>query len=266
LIRGEVNRYTHLPWWDFLRMSFTESWPFLGLVVSLGSLVAWVRHPLSLLTWSQVPFFVVHEFIAHKELRFFFPIAMAAPVLLVMAIYNRRTGTLDPWFTWLGSSLKKWPRSPAWARYFGAPFWYFLILNNLIALAVLAVLPFARNVQFYQYLSQETEKQGEQQFVLFTLERDPFEVLGSNTYFYRPKNLVVQKAGFSELNTKLQQEGELWLFLTRFELPSELPENAQDLQQSCRPVFRTLPVWIKKLNIGGWVERAQTWSLFHCKK
>ncbi len=144
LLRGEVNHYGQAPVWDVFRMAFTESWPFLGLGVAAASIIAWVRHPRHPLTWSQVPFFLVHEAIAHKELRFFFPIALGGPVLLDDGAHIKpgprgRPAVHRP-LARGGGLLVRVPIR--WA-------WRFLLANNLIALVALSITPFSRAVQFY---------------------------------------------------------------------------------------------------------------------
>ncbi len=59
--------------------------PVVLVLLALGVL-AWVRcrrHPI---TWATLPFFVVHNLIAHKEERFLFPIAILATALVTMAV------------------------------------------------------------------------------------------------------------------------------------------------------------------------------------
>ncbi|HLE01269.1 MAG TPA: hypothetical protein VJB59_13485 [Bdellovibrionota bacterium] len=271
LIRNEVSRYGNAPWWDIFRMSFTESWPFLGLIVVIATLIAWARHPKHVLTWSQIPFFLVHEWISHKELRFFFPIAAAAPILLTLSVYSRSTGRFLSFspdeFGKEGRLLAARLRLPVagegvkrWAN----RVWKFIVFNNVVALVALMFLPFARNVQFYEALydraAEATAKGGN--FELYTESRDPFEVLGSRTYFYKPKGLVVRKLGNSDAFMRvLKEKRELHLFQTGLRARNERSEFAP----YCHVIFQTLPSWITVFNFGNWVSRAQVWSLLNCR-
>lgn len=61
---------------------------FLPVVLALLALavLAWIRCPRHPLTWATLPFFVVHNLIAHKEERFLFPIAVLSTALVTMAL------------------------------------------------------------------------------------------------------------------------------------------------------------------------------------
>ncbi|MGK5083196.1 hypothetical protein WDW37_07800 [Bdellovibrionota bacterium FG-1] len=247
LIRGEVNRFGNAPWWDVFRMSFTESWPFIGTALAAITLVAWVRHPRHILTWSQVPFFLVHELIPHKELRFFFPLALAGPALITLALVSRQTGRFfDP----LESPAFRW-------------LWRFLVANNILALAALCVLPYSRTAQFYEAVADLIPAQA-QRFEIFYQERDPYLVLGNPVYFYRPPQLVTTAfQDYGQLAEKLQKHPQepLWVFSHKFDLPPQ----ASPIAAHCTPAYRTLGTWVKYINFFQWLERANAWTLFRCQ-
>jgi phosphatidylinositol glycan class B len=237
-------------------MSMTETWPVLGFIVAISSVVAWIRHPQHILTWSQIPFFLVHEMIAHKECRFFFPIASAAPILLTLSLYSSKTHTL-------GSLKRNWNTLWQWS-------WQFIALNNGIALLVLMFTPFARVVQFYEGVYDHIPPQ-QQKFELYFSGRDPYRILGTPIYFYRPEQLVLKEFHeYSELNSILEQRQKLkdlkglqeplWLFDPNFHLPS----SANELLTHCSVVFRTLPPTVENWNWGNWLERTLTWTLYRC--
>lgn len=240
LVRGEVGRYGQAPWWDIFRMSFTETWPFLGTTLVFASLFAWLKYPRHLLTWCQIPFFLVHEIIAHKELRFFYPIALAGPILMAQG-----------WVTGLRPGIQKIARA----------IWIFLVVNNFIALAVLTVVPFSRVVQFYEGL-YDLIPPGATQFELYAGDRDPYEVLGTSIYFYRPKALIVRRfTSYEDLDLVLAKKPQgFWLFHPRFRLEGV----AAQMAPHCEPRFRTLPPWIERLDWGGWLARTNAWTLYYC--
>jgi len=252
LIRGEVSRYGRLPWWDIVRMSFTESWPFIGTALLFATLIAWIRNPLHLFTWSQVPFFIVHELIAHKELRFFFPIAMAGPLMLTLALYSSKSGEFFDW-----SHLKS-----KWLRWPSQGLWYFLLANNGIGLLVLAFVPFSRVVQYYEGVYHAIPPETKT-FELYVKARDPYEILGTPVFFYRPPQLEVKRFGsYGELRVKLDRgESPFWLYEGKFTLPTE----ADSIASRCKSVFQTLPPWITYLNFNNWLDRANAWTLFRCE-
>lgn len=247
LIRGEISQYGNAPWWDVFRMSFTESWPFLGLGVAICSIVAWIRHPKHPLTWSQVPFFLAHEWIGHKELRFFFPIAAAAPLLVTLCFYSGRT---SQWIR-IPESLWKWLRWP----------WDFLLLNNGVALLVLAMLPVSRTILFYEGIYQRIPS-GPEKTEFFYYPRDPFHILGNPIYFYPSQHLDSKEVrSFQDLAGSIPGRTKtFWLAYLGFEVPAEV----RQLLPLCRKEYQSLPGISKKVNFGNWLERANAWSLYKC--
>jgi len=61
---------------------------FAPIVVAflLLAVLAWFRAPRHPLTWTTLPFFVIHNLVAHKEERFLFPLAILATGLVALAI------------------------------------------------------------------------------------------------------------------------------------------------------------------------------------
>lgn len=242
LIRDKVNEFGVSPWWDVFRMSFTESWPLLGTLSLLLAIVAWVRHPLHPFTWAYVPLFAVHLMIPHKELRFFFPIAMALPLLMVMALAPRAGGRAE---ARLGA-LARVPR----------PLVALVLALNFAGLAALTFVPFARTVQFYEGVARVAPDGGA--IELFFRDRDPYEILGTPIGFYRPAGLRTTRLTDY---TELAGRGQTWLF-------TEKPRLPEPLASQCQLAYRTLPAWIERfgfeLNGQNWVERTNVWTLWSC--
>lgn len=251
LIRGEVSKFGSAPWWDIFRMAHTETWPVLGFMVAVLIVVSWIRHPKHILTWSQIPFFLVHEMIGHKEGRFFFPLAGAAPVSIALALlakdgkdfFQFASAKLNRGLKWIGQ---------------------FFLANNLIALAVLSLMPFARTVQFYEGVYQALARyssfgSSDRPTLLYYTDRDPYILLGNPVYFYRPEHFETRR--LSDFNQILELQSPLWLFDSHFELPKE----AAAIRPLCQPVYQTFPPWVAKFNWNQWLDRTLTWTLYRCE-
>lgn len=263
LTRGEVSKYGTSPWWDVFRMSMTETWPVLGFLLATSTVVAWIRHPKHILTWAQVPFFLVHVMIAHKELRFFFPIALAGPILLTLSIYSpwtQRLLSLDP----KGSKRKRESRLKAFFFPLANWIWKFLVLNNVLALICLMFMPFARVVQFYQGVFRQITPEM-REFHLYYKDRNPYIFLGNPIFFYRPFELKLhQFQTYPELKETIAtnpHKSPVWLFDPHLHLENE----AQMLAPNCTLVYQTLPPILEKINWGHWMERTLTWNLYRCE-
>ena len=245
ILRGEVSRYGQAPWWDIFRMSITESWPILGIGMAFCAVVAWIRHPLHLLTWASVPFFIIHECIAHKEYRFFFPIASLGPVLLILSLVSSKTLRLPSF------PKKGWPRPVA------AVFVGFLILNNTVGLFALSTVALSRTIQ-YQEAVFHYRPQDSANFRLYTQNRDPFEILGTPTHFYRPADLEVLRFQRPEELTQVNRP--FWLFDPHFTLDAQ----TKQMLPFCHQLFRTVPEWVQYLNWNHWLDRTNVWALYRC--
>jgi len=85
------HRFDELPWYYYPPWIVKYAIPPIGVCLLLAlALLIWKR-PKHLLVWCIVPFFVVHAFIPHKELRFLFPLADLTPLLLVLGFVELRT-------------------------------------------------------------------------------------------------------------------------------------------------------------------------------
>jgi phosphatidylinositol glycan class B len=79
------NKAAHFgvdPWWKYLTKSITKGIPPLSLFYFLATFYFWIKKPRHILTWVTLPFLILHSCIAHKELRFIFPILIYLPLLV----------------------------------------------------------------------------------------------------------------------------------------------------------------------------------------
>lgn len=245
LIRDEVNRFGRSPWWDVFRMATTEAWPVLGTLVIGSFVLAWIRHPRHLLTWALAPFFVVHCVISHKELRFFFPIASVGAPLFVLAFYDAQSGD----WIWRRFWKKHWP---TWAQVVLV----LLTLNNTVGLISGATLPMARSVAMYE----EIWNTGTQE--LWTLSGDPFDVLGTPTFFYRRRELRVRQLPTPKEALEALGESGATFYLTS----SQFPPEWSAFQTRCRRIATLLPPVVDAIRDLGWLPHTNSASLWSCKR
>lgn len=80
------------------------------LVLMAAMIMMWLRNPRHVLTWVTLPFALVHMMIAHKEARFFFPLAILAtsfPVLAFSPALPKWRGLMERVWQWrLGNAAK----------------------------------------------------------------------------------------------------------------------------------------------------------------
>jgi phosphatidylinositol glycan class B len=160
LVEGHVNDTDRGPIWDYLRVSLTETWPLLGPLVFLSFFVACFRSPRDPFVWSALPFMLIHHLVAHKELRFLFPLAQAGPLWLAIA-----AALVWPWL------LRA------------------LLAYNVVALAFQTLLPANPRIGLWRAIARSGVG-----VVYYRETDDPYSVQGLIARFYRPEGLVTLPA------------------------------------------------------------------------
>jgi hypothetical protein len=193
--------------------------------------VAWVRHPRHLLTWATAPLALVHCAIAHKELRFLFPIAMLSPLLLALAVGG------VPW--------RRWPRVLAGG----------VVALDLVALVALCTLPAQPQVAFLRFAARRFPAGLE----AFQATRfSPWVWRGLTLYFYgAPPPGLRPWPGAPALVAAGTQR--LDLVASSWEGPPATYPYV------CRPLYRSVPDWLSRR---GWPRGGGTppaaWDLYRC--
>jgi phosphatidylinositol glycan class B len=204
----------------------------------MSLIIFWTREPRHALTWSHAPLFLVHLAIGHKETRFLFPLAHAAPMSLMLLLCTRHKG----------SSIGEWilARKPLrWAS-------DGVIALNGIALFTLALVPAAPGMRFYKSVYDRSLTE-----LYYSPGQDPYTLLGIPMYFYRPEGLKL-----------LPLEGAAPSHAFWYASPSTSPAISpseelssgfnQELSRRCQAVTHSLPDW-KPL------ARLRNWTLFECQ-
>ncbi len=189
IVQNRASFFGEAPWTFY----FTEAYkmgiaPFsLVYIIAVLFYVFW--KPKDALTWCLVSFLGVHFLIAHKELRFFFPILMVLPFLLIECIRlvdekYRIDLTKFRLFNWIAL--------------------LFLVFNISFSL-VQAIRPLNPTIDLYKtiYFSFKTPTK------MYYLEKNPYEGI----HFYRHPNLQVLQVTDYEclMNVEKREKGNLLL-------------------------------------------------------
>lgn len=85
LASDPAHRFDELPWYYYPPWIVKYAIPPIGAVILLAFFLVLWKRPSHLIVWCALPYVVVHSFIAHKELRFLYPLAFLVPWLLLEA-------------------------------------------------------------------------------------------------------------------------------------------------------------------------------------
>jgi GPI mannosyltransferase 3 len=237
LRQGVAAQFSVEPWWFYLRKVVSRSPAGLGLLFVVLVPVAWLRRPAHLLTLVSAPFFLLHCVLAHKELRFIFPLAGVAVPLCIMGAQALRSAVAGRWPTVvLAPALQRW-RRPLFALGIA------LALADLFYLLAGSLAPLRPEVPLFRALYEQNPKH----LLLATLGPDsnPYVYGAGAAYrFYAPEEIEV---------TPLRDVDELRALLARSTLPVTLhwPLSTPppgELPSSCHVVYRWppggLPEWL----------------------
>ncbi len=239
LIQGAAAGFGTMPPWGYLTLLFAKTpWPWGWL--SLATLILCLkdrelrRHPWVVACAS---FLLVHSFIAHKELRFLFPLAPFFPALALLAL--RRT------WVWQKISVKT-----------------ALFAVNGVFLVFLALFP-NRSADAFRYLVNHRAHATTN--TLYGVAPDPYQdvlpIWVSRPEGYRYVSLPSEE-GFLEL---LQEMGENSPPVRYFHTEAHLEGSAQVLQKRCQREAGALPEWMPSAHQGVFRPMLTQWTLFSCR-
>ncbi|HEY8073596.1 MAG TPA: hypothetical protein VIF62_05795, partial [Labilithrix sp.] len=86
LLEGAASLFGADPPFAYLWASPANLFAPIVIVLLVLAVLAWLRNPRHPVTWTTLPFFVVHNLLSHKEERFLFPMAILATAFVTMAL------------------------------------------------------------------------------------------------------------------------------------------------------------------------------------
>lgn len=182
LFQGYAASIGKEPWYEYFRLAFNRGIPPFSLVLMIGVFAYWYKNPKSELTWITLPYFLVHQFTAHKELRFLMPIFYLAGPMCVITCYHLVKA--------------KW-----WRRGF--------VLNSIILGATL-VKPANSGVAFYPNLMELPP-----QSVVGHRGENPYFMVGVPLNFYRNPEIELELDEDFVLPYQFTRSYAEWLLLTK---------------------------------------------------
>ncbi len=235
-----ADRFGSLPVWGYAVLVLRPPFAPAAFLAAAASAVSWLRHPRHVLTWCAVPMVLVHSLIAHKELRFLFPLLPLAAVAFGLAIAPGED-RLEPLARLCRGTAARGLRRGLFAA-------------NLVALGLLCLLPVAPHA-------------GLQRFVLEQLPRDPqLLILGPETpygphglvgRFYAPPGTALRVVTAPELRQALLAGGPRNLVV-----PADVRPEMLSAGVRCRQLYRSVPAWLDGLP---GIRALDRWQVLRCQ-
>jgi GPI mannosyltransferase 3 len=233
ILQNRVSDFGIRPWWYYIDRIFVEGIPPFSLVYIASFVLFFIFRRKDLLTWTLLPFLLVHFIIGHKEIRFLFPVIGFLPVIIIKSagiIQERRNGTFAE------NRFVKKSAQLFWAV-------------NLIFLIVIAFTPADGQISLYKKIYSEYKSPA----TMYYTKDNPYNrVLDIN--FYKRANLEI---------VKIDSIGKIELMSNRKILFVTKDKNiSNDLRTQKRLVYSSFPDWIRIFNFNNWMARTNCWYVY----
>lgn len=225
------------PWWYYIEQTLVNAFPPLSLVYILAIFLYFWYFPKDIITWTLVPFLLVHFMIPHKEIRFLFPVIGFMPVMIVRVadvILKKRGYEL----------LERRPVKIA-----VKVFWYL----NFIMLAVLIFRPADEQIALYRKLWDQYDRPA----ILWFTDDNPYHRAKVDIHFYKRKSLTFKQ--IDSLQHIVPAVDSINLVVTN------KPGFASPAGYAEEMVYASYPMWVKHFNFNHWMERTSFWYVYELK-
>ncbi|TDJ36313.1 MAG: hypothetical protein E2O61_07650 [Gammaproteobacteria bacterium] len=198
ILSGRMDDFGSVPWWGYLQIMMDDVLPPFNVLFIAAVAFFAIRYPKHWVTWSVLPFLLVHVFISMKHLRFLFPLAIFLPVLLVSLDHARMK---------LANKL--------------------LVGLSVMVLLGVVFLPLDRSPGLFRFVNERFPDG----LTLYTLGWNPYERVGLPMNFY---NKVVVNVQIVSSPGDLQV-GEYYLFHRRYQIPEPFQDQRCEVLYSSLP-------------------------------
>lgn len=232
LVEDVASGYGTEAWWNYFYSIFRFGFFPVGIPVVLAFLIMIFKKPGSVFTWTILPFFVIHSIIAHKELRFMFPVINLVPIILLLA------------FQALKWDIRKWRASGRMAMYTVA---WMLVAINVIGAVTVSLKPADSGLTtITRYIRQHY---GNEPIRLISYNHsNPYGPWGLMATFYMEKDMQdVRLESLEELDDSLLYQGRVNLLVLKRDDAAAGPAQAFITRYQAPKVEQGIPEWMEPL-------------------
>jgi phosphatidylinositol glycan class B len=232
LVEGVASGYGTEAWWNYFYSIFRFGFFPIGIIIILAFLTLIIKKPRSVFTWSILPFFIIHSIIAHKELRFLFPVVNLVPIILLMA------------FQALKWDVRKWKVYRRMAIHL--VIWALVIINSIGALTVCLKPSDGGLATITQHIRQH---HGDEAIRLISYNNsNPYGPVGLMATFYMEKDMQdIRLRSLDELEESVLHDKRVnLLVLKREDAASPLARDFLTGHHA-RKMVQGIPGWMEPL-------------------
>ena len=237
ILDNKAANWGTAPWWFYVQELVLTGLPPVSLLLLGLAMWGGFRQRQHVLVWALLPFLAAHTVVAHKELRFLFPMVFPFIVLAALA----------------------W--QPIW-QLFGQRGWAkglvgLTLAINFLAMPLRSLTPANEALPCFRFLynyAQHTPT------TLFAIDKNPYQLVGLTAHFYQPHNFpVVVLPKLEQLDSLPLLSNNLLIYPT-LQLPSTLVHTRTER------LYSYFPDWIVAWNINDWQSRSRIWSVYQLER
>lgn len=239
IIQHKAAEFGVSPWWYYITSFLTTAVPPISIVLLCFFCIGIAKIPMHLLSAILITFLLGHFFIGHKELRFIFPIIYAFIFFVAIGIDNYFVNrSFKPFYRWTFRVL--------------------LFMNGgLLLFRIFS--PAQEAMKYYSFIYDEAEKEN---VTLIAFDKSPYNSVGAETNFYKPKNLkisIIKNA--EEIKGIYENKGhtKVLFFSPTLYIPKEMSEYKLE------KLYCLLPYWVLNFNFNHWEDRSNIGVIYLIK-
>jgi phosphatidylinositol glycan class B len=233
ILQDIISGFGIKPWYYYPLTFFIQGIPPFSLLFIFSLIIFLIFKRTSPVTWSILPFLVIHFIIGHKEMRFLFPIAGFLPVIAIEAIETVQM-----------RYLKDLPEK----RYLQLFMKGFFIVNYIF-LIIISFRPADQQVCLYRKIYNRYKDS----VTLFYVDQNPYK-RGLDINFYKRKNLEIRQISSKDSIQDIPGRTELIVY-------SNYNEQAESKGKD-KLIYSSFPEWIVRFNFNNWMSRSWVWHVY----
>ncbi len=233
LIQDKVSSFGVEPWWWYFEKFFLQGIPPLSLLFIIGTFIFLIFKPKSPITWSIIPFLLIHFVIGHKELRFLFPIVYFLPVILIEA---------------LNFIQERYMKNLSSKKYIKVLMKLCLVINF-----VLLMITFFKPPDPHVSLYKKIYNSYKEPTVLNCIAQNPYHRV-LDIHFYKRKNLTIREIQSLNEVSHLSDTTNLIAFTNKNKPKGFSCDN--------KLIYSSIPQWLLEFDFNSWQKRINIWYVY----
>ncbi|MCC6372556.1 MAG: hypothetical protein IT236_16250 [Bacteroidia bacterium] len=235
VFEDKASIYGRSPLYFYPVEAIVQLIPPFSIVLLFALFAFWKKFKTHFLTWVSIPFVLLHFFVAHKELRFLFPLLNFIPVMCLLYFQSVKFSQ-NKLFVFISSK----------------GFVRFAIGCNALLLCYFAFKP-ADETSFMLKKIYDCV-QGDQP-VLYYQTSNPYNNNGGLNYFINKNITIINTVNDTLMHANYSNA---YFFSEKFNEEKHIIKNGKHFEK----IYANFPDWFTHINFNGWLNRASGFSIY----